>query len=1121
MRVACPHCRAAYKVDDGRVPARGINVRCAKCRKPFPVRPPDASEPAAAPMPQPGIAAPPSAGAIPLPPPSTAPLSHDAPPVLSPPAPPAASPAPASRAAIPLPPPALPTQGRFATLEPPVVPPAPPAPFDAEGFAESEPFPVEATPAGGVAPGGPGDPVVDAPSGGSMDPAEPLGFGEVEFEPASPPPSAPPPFAAARPPEQPTGAEELEMLFGEGARPTPAAAPAAYKVRRRSGKVFGPFDEAQVVEMLEKGELMGNEDVSSDGGRAWTAIGAVAAFGEALRKLSADAAAPASAAAPQRSIAFGDRALAVPAAKAGRTSPRRRTRLLVPIALVVVLAAAAGYGATFTPYGVLLTGALRPAGDSARAAALLQQARWALAQNDLVSERAALELATQAIAADPRGGGAAALHAGVVAALEQRHAAPPEALDHARRNAERLEREERGEVNALAARLAVTLATAPGAATAPHEAALELAAQKAPPDAELLVLLARAALARGDTARAAALYRRVEAIAPASLRAAHGAGLAAAAGGDAAGARAAFARALEIDPAHLATRLELAVIAAGEGDVARAEAELAHLLAEEAAARLGPAERGRALVARAALLGRSAAAADEADRLLETAVAADPRLLEARIALARHRLGRADAPGAVAALDEVAQRAAANPALAAIRIRALALAGRAFDASNLAEQALLQAPGDPGLLVAKGAVLESSSKIDEALAMYRGAAARDPRAFEPRLAAGRIALSQGDLATAASEVDAALERGPREPAAHAALGELRAAQGDAAGAEKAYRAALALDAEYSPAEVGLARLAARRGDARGARARLERALAVDTRNVEGHVAYGTLLWEAKELESAERAFQTAVEIRPRHAVALARAGAVKLERGEDVDGAVQRLTAASNEDPRFAEARRWLGRALLRKGETPGAITQLRKAVELEPTNPENPLHLGVALERSGALVEAVEAYRGATALDPRFVEAHERIGTLFAVNGRCDEAIPAFERAIAAAPRASRLRLALGDCKAKLRKHEEAAKVFREVLRTDPGAVQALYRLARAVHEAEGPRAALAWYERAAREDAANPMPHYYLGYLYKERGQRAKAVQEFRRYLALRPEAGERRDIELEIEDLGGARD
>ena len=58
------------------------------------------------------------------------------------------------------------------------------------------------------------------------------------------------------------------MLFtagGDGA-PPPAPPPrktgeAGYRVRRPSGRVFGPFSEREIVEMLGKGELNGNEDV--------------------------------------------------------------------------------------------------------------------------------------------------------------------------------------------------------------------------------------------------------------------------------------------------------------------------------------------------------------------------------------------------------------------------------------------------------------------------------------------------------------------------------------------------------------------------------------------------------------------------------------------------------------------------------------------------------------------------------------------------------------------------------------------------------------------------------------------------------------------------------------------
>jgi tetratricopeptide (TPR) repeat protein len=1067
--------------------------------------------PLPAPAPPARSSPPPLPGAaVRLPPPSAP--AH--PTVLAPPAPP-------SRGAVPLPAPGPGAPFGDPSADPFVAEPlevgSPPALEEVE--VEPEPFPTLETPEAVAPPpsaAAAGDPFASAPfAAGEPAPpgaGEPLAFGEVDFD----APVAPAPVASSASARSSASGEDLEMLFGERA-PKPPAAGVAFRVRRRSGKIFGPFGEGQIVEMLAKGELMGNEDVSAGDADPWSPIASVPSFGEALRKLAEPVGAPA---APplQRAVVYGER-MAAPKVVDGRggSSPRRLLRIALPVALGLLLVAGAGVGARAMGYGLFFTKLLRGR-DASKVAPLLAEARAALARDDCASERSALDLAARALAGDPDGPEAAALHAVAVAALERRHAAPPGALDQARRAADRLDDEERGELSALAARLAVTLATTPGAATAPHETALDRASQGAAPDPEALALLARAALARGDADRAGVLYARLEAVEAASPRAPHGLGLVAVARGDLAGAKGAFAKALAKDAGHLPTHLELAALARSEGDAAGAEARLAPLLAADAAARLGPAERGRALALRAELLARAANRGAEADRAFEAALEAAPRLAEVRIALARHRLRRDDAAGAVAALEPVAQASVGNAALAAVRIRALAMAGRALDAASLAEQALQRTPGDPALLLAKAAALEASGKGDEAASFYQDAAARDPNAFEPRLALGRLALGRRDLPRALSEIRAAVEKGPREPSAHAALGELEAAQGEAGRADAAFRAALALDPDYVPAEIGLAKLALARGDAAGARARFEHALAADPRSVEGHVAYGTLLWKGRELAGAERELQTAVDLQPLHPVALARLGAVKLERGEDVDGAVTRLSAATHEAPALVEARHWLGRALLKKGETPGAVAQLRKAVELEPGNPEHHLHLGAALERSGALQEAVEAYRASAAADPRYAEAHERLGVLFAANARWEDALAAYEKANAVAPRVSRLRIGLGDCKAKLGRHEEAVKVFRDVLRAEPGAVQVLYRLARSLHEAEGAKAALPWYERAARDEAANPMPHYYLGYLYKERNQKARAIQEFNRYLALKPDADERKDIEAEVEDLGG---
>jgi cytochrome c-type biogenesis protein CcmH/NrfG len=131
---------------------------------------------------------------------------------------------------------------------------------------------------------------------------------------------------------------------------------------------------------------------------------------------------------------------------------------------------------------------------------------------------------------------------------------------------------------------------------------------------------------------------------------------------------------------------------------------------------------------------------------------------------------------------------------------------------------------------------------------------------------------------------------------------------------------------------------------------------------------------------------------------------------------------------------------------------------------------------------------------------------------------MPFFEKAMVIAPRTSRFKMELADCRLQERRGAEAIKLYREVLKADPAEVAVLYRLARALHETQGAAAALPWYERAATADKGNPMPRYYLGYLYKEKGAKARAVAEFKAYLVLKPDAEDKEDISREIEDLGG---
>jgi tetratricopeptide (TPR) repeat protein len=929
----------------------------------------------------------------------------------------------------------------------------------------------------------------------------------------------------------------LEALFEESP-PTRSGAPADrttspmtgsaadFKIRRRSGKVFGPFSEGQIVEMIDKGELLGNEDVSSDGGTSYLAIGAVEPFAgairrhtEALHRAAARVEPPASKQ-PPAAGAVSQRVVQrtrEPVEPAGSRATFLRWVALGVLLVVVV----AGVGGALTPYGPFFhrlvrghTGAHRPG------AKLLADARARLVDDRLDGAKAAVELADRALRLYPSDEEAKATYAYAVSVLARRHGGAAAAWTRARGFLPELVKRAGDDPEAAKAVLSASLLTGDRAPDAALEDLQRLVA-KGTRDGDVLLVLGDTALARGDAAQAAVLYGKLDALSPGSARSSHALAMVALRRGDVAGGQRLLEAALSRDPGHLTSAVALARLALAGGDRSRAESLARRALSAESQAYCGPRERAEARSVIGLVLARAsaddlAAALAAAARELEAATREDPEDVEARLALAAFQLERGKADEASAALAPIASAAARDQRVTVEQARVMAVQGKGAEAVRLLDAALAKAPDDARLLYAKGVLAFDDGKQADADRLW-GDAARDPAAWRPHLAIARARLQRGDLEGAEKELRVASERAPADPRVLSTAADLLFARRDLAGAEAGYRGALSVDAAKGEPHLGLARIALEHDDVAGARAELRRAVAVEPRLAPAQALYGELLWKARDLTAARKALQAAVALDARDATSRARLGAIELEAGER-DAALADLQTAASLDVGSAEIRAWYGRALLAKGETQAAIEQLRKAVELDPRDAAVHLQLGQALERMASLSEAADAYRAVQARAPRMADGYEALGTLYAAQSRYKDALPQLEKAAALAPREPRLRLALADCQVRLGRYTQAIAAYRRVLEAHPDQVALYYKIARAQHEASGILEALPWYERAAREDPTNPMPHYYLGFAYKDRNQGAKAIAAFREYLRARPDAEDRKDIEREIEDLGG---
>jgi len=479
----------------------------------------------------------------------------------------------------------------------------------------------------------------------------------------------------------------------------------------------------------------------------------------------------------------------------------------------------------------------------------------------------------------------------------------------------------------------------------------EPVAVEAAPAGELPLAAAGArALADGDLAGAAALYRRAAAAEPAAgpraaltVRAAWALHLL----GDAAGARAELERALYDDP---------------HAPLLDGRVDPAFLALRQDAERDAMARREREGVAR---VQRAAAAIaerrhDEARALLDEALRLAPDDPEALydLALVDLRTGRQDAALAgferVLALDLGGGRIVPD----GIKTRALNNAAVIYlareqpaDAATALDEATRLAPRDAAAWFNLGLAREKLGERDAALAALRRARELAPDDVATSRQLGVSLLRAGEFGEAAERLGSAVALEPESADLNRLLGQARRGAGDLAGAAAALERALVLDPGGRHGEAGLAaRLLAEvrleQGDAAGAAAAAAEATALDPEGADGWALLGLARLRAGDAAAALEPLERASALAPGRADVAHNLGTARLALGR-LDEAAAAYRAALTLDPALAES-----------AATLAAIEERQRAAAAAAADPRNrpaggapavEARLGAALE--GALV--------------------------------------------------------------------------------------------------------------------------------------------------------------------------
>ncbi len=539
-------------------------------------------------------------------------------------------------------------------------------------------------------------------------------------------------------------------------------------------------------------------------------------------------------------------------------------------------------------------------------------------------------------------------------------------------------------------------------------------------------------------------------------------------------------RCIEEDPAQTRARYALARLYIMQRKFDKAEGELAHLLKNEA-------ERANVHLAMAELaLVRGEK--DKAAQAAKTALSIDPKLLDARVFLARMHIADQNWAGALgeleAALKENPRHAPAYEA-AVIQVHL----GRYDEAVKLFERAVQNDVAPAAALAGAAAAHQLGGDYRAALASIGLADKQKPNDPLIALQTLNIFLGQGDAPNARTLL--------KQSAAY--LPEL---------VRDAYTSFLESFAEDKARARAVSDTLTRiiffgsRGwhDQAEEHCNLLVKLAPD--NTFAYTVLANVYLATGRPEKEVATLKRLVEIAPkdhRHRIRLGK----RLIELSQFHEARKQFEIAAADDPKAIEPRLQLGAYYLRLTQYDLAAAQAREALKIDETNPR-----ALALLASCQLAE--RKIEDARATLSRITEAKSlpqgdlpylQIAELDLLEGKVDKAIAQYEEAVKAQPKSIYARMGLGEALRTKGKLREAIEQFREALAIDSTFSPALIALSRAYRDANRLDLSLEYCEQAAQINPSDSNVRFELAAIRFAQRKFDEAIAEYTRVLKDRP--------------------
>ncbi len=302
------------------------------------------------------------------------------------------------------------------------------------------------------------------------------------------------------------------------------------------------------------------------------------------------------------------------------------------------------------------------------------------------------------------------------------------------------------------------------------------------------------------------------------------------------------------------------------------------------------------------------------------------------------------------------------------------------------------------------------------------------------------------------------------------------------------------------------------GDFSSAQKYAVRAIEIDATNSEAQIVYAQILTKFQGIETGAiylrdliNKFSYSIEFR----YALA-----ELYREQERAIQAQRIyEQIVDADPKNKKARLGLGETYQLQGQTAKALKEFLQAAVIDPSDAEGLFKVGQLYFETGKYKEAITQFERAQAVNSLYPLLNYWMGRSYFQMGNTEEALQAAMAERKLNPNLADSYILAAEVYSSQKQFQKCAGEYQQALKLRPVGAELYVKMARCYRQGGSADIAKSMLNIAASQESGLAEIYREQGAIYEIEGDNRAAVQAYNKYLALSPNAPDRREIEGKI--------